>query len=82
MREIKMAIKLYSTKTCIWCQKVREFFREHKIKFKDIDVGANLKAAQEMIRKTGQQGVPVIDVNGQIVIGFDKIKLESFIKKK
>lgn len=77
-----MAIKLYSTKTCIWCQKVREFFREHKIKFKDIDVGANLKAAQEMIRKTGQQGVPVIDVNGQIVIGFDKIKLESFIKKK
>lgn len=77
-----MAVTLYSTSTCIWCKKTREFFKENKVKFKDIDVGANIKAAQEMIRKSGQQGVPVIDINGEIVIGFDENKLRKLLKIK
>ena len=71
---------LYSTKTCIWCGKTREFFKQHKVKYKEVDVGASIKAAQEMIRKSGQQGVPVIEINGNIVVGYDEGKLRKLLK--
>jgi glutaredoxin len=55
----------------------KEYFKEHKIDFKEIDVAADSMAAQDMIRKSGQSGVPVIDVNGNIIIGFDKPALKK-----
>ena len=64
-------ILLYRTKSCIWCHKTEEFFKEHKIKFTNIKVDEDQKAAQEMIKKSGQMGVPVIDVDGQIIVGYD-----------
>ena len=77
-----MVITLYSTQTCIWCHKVREFLRAQKVKFKDVDVGAYSKAAAAMIKKSGQQGVPVIDVNGTIIVGYDEQKLRTLLKIK
>ena len=75
-------IILYGTQYCQWCHRTREFFEEHKIKFKDIDVGENQKALEEMVKKSGQQGVPVIDIDGKIIVGYDEEKLRSFLKIK
>jgi len=72
-----MKIKIYSTPTCPWCHRVKEFLREKHIKFEDIDVAANREKAQEMVEKSGQMGVPVIDIDGKVIIGFDKTELEE-----
>ena len=64
-------VKVYSTKTCPWCHKVKEFLEEKKVKFEDIDVGADHKAAEEMVEKSGQMGVPVTDINGTIIVTSD-----------
>ena len=68
----KKNITIYRTQTCPYCHMAEEFFNQNKIKYKSIDVGKNPKAAQEMIKKSGQMGVPVIDINGKIIVGFDK----------
>lgn len=64
-------VLLYKTSTCIWCAKTIEFFKQHKIKFKEIYVDKDQKAAQEMIKKSGQMSVPVTEIDGQIIIGYD-----------
>ena len=75
MEEIKMKnATIYTTKTCIWCKKAKEFFKENNIRFTEKDVGSDMMAANEMIEKSGQMSVPVIDINGKIIIGFDKLK--------
>lgn len=68
---------VYSTQTCPWCQKTKEFLKENKIDFKEIDVGSDEKAAKEMMEKSGQMGVPVIDIDGTIIQGFDEAKLKK-----
>jgi len=70
-------VLLYRTSGCIWCHKTEEYFDAHKIKFKEIYVDQDQKAAREMIKKSGQMGVPVIDIDGQIIVGYD---VESFKK--
>jgi len=77
-----MAITVYSTKSCPWCKKTKEFLKKHKVSFKDIDVSKDQKAAQEMIKKSGQMGVPVLDINGEILIGFDETKIKKALKLK
>ncbi len=77
-----MAVKIYTTPTCPWCKKTKEFFKENKIKFTEINVASNQKAAKEMIDKSGQTGVPVIDVNGTLIVGFDESKLRKALKLK
>ncbi|HLC37034.1 MAG TPA: glutaredoxin family protein [archaeon] len=63
---------IYSTSTCPYCEMAKEFFKKHKVKYTEFNVGEDHDKAREMIEKSGQQGVPVIDIGGQIVIGFDK----------
>jgi len=75
-------VKIYSTKTCIWCAKAREFLTSHKIKFTEADVGADKKTAMEMIRKSRQMGVPVIDINGKIIVGYNEDALKRALKIK
>ena len=77
----KLKVKVYSTKTCPWCHKAKEFLKEKGIKFEDIDVGADQKAAEEMIKKSGQMGVPVLDINGNIIVGFDREAIEKALTK-
>lgn len=75
-----MQITVYSTPTCPFCKQVKEFLGEQKVEFKDIDVSEDQKLAQEMIDKSGQMGVPVIDIDGEIIIGFDQPALKKALK--
>ena len=74
-------IKIYSTPTCPYCTKAKEFLKEKGIKFEDIDVASDQEAAKEMVEKSGQMGVPVIDIDGKIIVGFDQAKLEEALSK-
>ncbi len=73
-------VKVYSTPTCPWCKIAKQFLKENKIKFEEVDVSSNQEAAKDMIKRSGQMGVPVIDVDGQLLIGFDKEKLKKLLK--
>ena len=77
-----MKVKVYSTKTCPWCVKVKDHLKQKGVKYDDIDVGADPKAANEMIEKSGQMGVPVIDINGKIIVGYDKEAIDDALAKK
>ena len=68
-------VTVYSTPACQWCRLTKEFFRENNVKFTDFNVAADSKARDEMLKKTGQLGVPVTDIDGKIVIGFDRKEL-------
>lgn len=65
-------ITVYSTPTCPYCIKVKQFLKDNNIEFEDFDVSTNQEKAQEMVEKTGQMGVPVLDIDGEIIVGFDK----------
>ncbi len=71
---------IYSTPTCHFCHMAKEFLKEHKIEFEDIDVSKDQSKAQEMIEKSGQMGVPVIDIDGTIITGFDKEAIKKALK--
>ena len=70
---------VFSTSTCSFCNMAKKYFREKGIKFKDVDVIRDPIAAREMVRRSGQQGVPVIDIGGKIVVGFDRPKIDKFL---
>ncbi|MBW2965456.1 glutathione S-transferase N-terminal domain-containing protein [Candidatus Woesearchaeota archaeon] len=74
-------IKVYSTPTCPWCMKLKSWMKEKGIKYTDIDVSADQHAAQEMIEKSGQMGVPQTEVNGKMIVGFNPEAIEAEIKK-
>lgn len=76
-----MTIKIYSTPTCPWCKKATAYLTEKGIDFESIDVSSNDAAQKEMIDKSGQMGVPVLDIDGKMVIGFDKEKIDQFLSK-
>lgn len=65
-------VKIYSTPTCHFCHLAKDFFLENNVSFKEYDVSTDLEKRKEMMDKTGQMGVPVIDIEGQIVIGFNR----------
>jgi glutaredoxin-like YruB-family protein len=67
-----MKVTVYSTPTCSFCNAAKEFLTLLGVPFNEINVAADLTAAQEMINKTGQRGVPVIDVSGTIIVGFNR----------
>ena len=74
-------IKVYSTPTCPWCHRVKEFLTEKGIKFKDIDVSQDQKAYKEIVDKSGQMGVPQIEINGKVIVGFDQEAIEAELSK-
>ena len=65
-------ITIYSTPTCHFCNLAKDFFIEHNIAYTEYDVAADVKKRQEMVDKTGQMGVPVIDIDGQVMVGFSE----------
>ena len=72
-----MEVKIYSTPGCPWCQKAKEFMKANNVKFTDVDVASDHTAAKEMIEKSGQKGVPVIDIDGDVTVGFDETELKE-----
>jgi len=70
-------VMVYSTPTCPWCKKTKEYLNSKGIEYENLDVGGNQEAAQEMIKKSGQMGVPVLDIEGKIIIGFDQKAIDE-----
>jgi len=70
-------VKVYSTSPCPYCIRAKQFLKDNNIVFEDLDVSGNQAAAEEMIQKSGQMGVPVLDIDGEIIVGFDKEKIKS-----
>jgi glutaredoxin-like YruB-family protein len=73
-------VTVYSTSWCPWCDRVKTFLKEKKIPFKDINVENNPEAAQEMANKSGQMGVPVLDIDGKIIVGFNEPEIRKALK--
>ncbi len=78
--KVPKRVTVYSTPTCSWCNALKGWLRKNGIPFTDVDVSRDEKAAQEMVNRTGQQGVPQTDINGQMVIGFDQQKLKELLE--
>jgi len=74
------SVKVYSTPTCPWCIRVKQFLKESNINFQNIDVSTDKVAAEEMMKKTGQMGVPVLDIDGEIIVGFDKERISKLLE--
>jgi len=73
-------VKVYSTPTCPYCVTLKEFLKDKGIEFEDLDVAVDIKARDEMIETSQQMGVPVINIDGQIVVGFNRDKICELLK--
>jgi len=76
-----MSVTIYSTPSCSYCNLAKDYFRKNQIPFSDYNVAVDPKKADEMVRKSGQMGVPVIDVNGKIIVGFNQGAIESALRR-
>lgn len=72
-------VKIYTTPSCVYCKMAKEFFGSNGVEYEEANVASDAAAREEMVAKSGQLGVPVIDVDGQIVVGFDKPKLSDLL---
>jgi glutaredoxin 3 len=70
-------VTVYSTPTCPYCIRAKQFLTENNIPFENCDVSSDQQKAEEMIQKSGQMGVPVLDIEGEIIVGFDKERIKS-----
>ncbi len=77
-----VAVKIYTTPTCPWCKKTKEWMKEKKIKYTEYDVTEDKKSRNRMIEKSGQMGVPVLEIGSQIIVGYDPKGIEKALKKK
>tara|TARA_Y100000310_G_C20455476_1_gene702826 strand:- start:36 stop:272 length:237 start_codon:yes stop_codon:yes gene_type:complete len=71
---------IYTTETCSFCHIAKEYFRDNKVEYEEKNVQKDREAAEEMIKKSGGMAVPVIDIEGEIIIGFDKAKIEKALE--
>ena len=77
-----MTVKLYTTPTCPYCYTLKEFFKERNIEFEDIDISKDEKVKDEIIKRSGAIGAPIIEINGEIIVGFDKEKISQLLRIK
>ena len=73
-------ITIYSTPTCVYCKTLKEYFSEKNIKFEEVDVSKDEKQLEKMVAISGQMGVPVVEIDGNVVIGFDREKIDEILK--
>jgi glutaredoxin 3 len=76
-----MAVTIYTTPSCGYCRVAKDWFRSNRVPFTEYDVSADQRRAEEMVRKSGQMGVPVIDVNGKVIVGFNRPAIEGALKR-
>ncbi len=72
-------IIVYSTPTCPWCQVVKKHLDERGVAYREVDVASDQQAAMDMVRKTGQQAVPVVEIDGELIVGFDKGRIDQLL---
>ncbi len=73
-------VKIYSTQTCPYCVMAKDYFKKLGVEFQDFDVSADEKAREELIQKSHQMGVPVIDINGAVIVGFNRPEIDKALK--
>ena len=78
----RKSVTVYTTPTCPWCTTVKNFLKKNGVRFTEVDVASDQSAAQAMVSKSGQQGVPQTEINGEMVIGFDQTKLNRLLELK
>jgi len=76
-----MSNTIYTTPSCGFCKVAKDFFRMNHVPFTEYNVASDLRKAEEMVRKSGQMGVPVIDINGKVIVGFNKPEIEKALKR-
>lgn len=74
-------VTVYTTKTCPWCDRAKEYLRANNVPFEEKDVSSDYNAAMEMVRRSGQQGVPVIATESEVILGFDQVRLARLVEK-
>ena len=72
-------VKVYSTSGCSYCIRVKQFLKDNNITFENIDVSSDQEKTEEMISKSGQMGVPVLDIDGEIIVGFDRSRIIAIL---
>ena len=70
-------VTIFTTPTCVYCKMAKDFFKKNNVEYSEKNVAVDIPARDEMIQKSGQFGVPVIEVNGKIIIGFDQSRLKE-----
>lgn len=75
-------VTVYTTTVCPWCHKAKEFLKENNIPFEEKNVGEDAEARNDMIEKSGQLGVPVIDIDGEIIVGFNRDRIAELLEIK
>ena len=74
-----MSVKIYTTPSCVYCRMSKDFFQKNSVQYQELNVAQDVVAREEMIKKSGQFGVPVIDIDGQLIIGFDRARLSELL---
>ncbi|MCA9596013.1 MAG: thioredoxin family protein [Myxococcales bacterium] len=72
-------VRVYVTDSCPWCTSVKSYLRQHHVSFSEVNVQRDESAAREMVRRSGQQGVPQVDIDGRMIVGFDKARIDSLL---
>lgn len=78
-KKTQRSVTVYTTPTCSWCTVVKRHLQENGVQYREVNVAADQKAAEAMVKRSGQQGVPQTEINGQMVIGFDKTRINSLL---
>jgi len=78
-RKTQPRVIVFSTPSCTYCNLAKRYFREKQIRFRNVDVSRDATAARDMQRRSGQSGVPVIDIGGKIIVGFDRNKINKYL---
>jgi glutaredoxin 3 len=73
---------IFTTSTCAWCRRAKRYFRENRVPFKEINVEKDPQAARDLVKKTGQTGVPVIKIGGSWIVGFDRDRIEKELARR
>ena len=73
---------IFTTSTCSWCRRAKRYFRENRVPFKEVNVERDPQAARDLVKKTGQTGVPVIKIGNAWIVGFDKERVEKELNRR
>jgi len=75
-------VTVYTTPTCSWCTTLKTYLDQNQVRYREVNVAADTSAAEAMVRKSGQQGVPQTEINGQMIVGFDKTRINQLLEIK
>ena len=75
-----MVVKIYSTPACPWCKKLKSYLEQKHVKFEELDVSSDRKALKDMVEKSGQMGVPQVEIGNKIIVGFDKNAIDRELR--